>query len=644
MTVLSWRKLPFRHTTEGDFYKQLNKWQSEVFYETLPAAGYEIREEQVYISYRITGALREKAALFAEAGSGTGKTFAYSLPALCYARLKGRPAVIACASAALQEQLVQPQGDIQTLSRLLGLGIDAILAKSPENYLCALQADLARISLPPHPMRRQLIKWLDITTTGDRAELPGIDDQLWAAVAYNSSMDCAYCRRRGYCHLARARQRLWADTDLIVCSHDIFFRDLWSRRRNRQKEVRLLELVRTKIPLLPDYSAVFFDEGHLVEAPALRHLGVQVKEKAVAQIVDTFASLPLVEEKLSLSLEKLAAANEDFFRRVRDEAIPVNPRQAELKPTSGLREKGQYFALVIGRAQEEMAMYQQYEVNQYLEELDACLWGLEGLTGPDYLAWWEEDPGDLWVLPQDFSQALGRELLAQEIPVIFTSATLDGEHDFAYLKRITGLNEALKARVETSFNLEKQRNVILVQGLASFQEKAERCGELLTENGGRALVLCASAPEVESVHAYFQEKEFPFPLLKEGDQDSSLLVQEFRRAEASVLIGADFWEGIDVPGPTLSLVIIFSLPFPPAEPLIRAKRQAAASEGLDPFWAVDFPAMCLKLRQGMGRLIRSKEDCGSVVILDCGQGKELRERVLREIGGKLGAKPFDKGC
>lgn len=637
MTVLSWRKLPFRHTTEADFYKQLNKWQSEVFYNTLPAAGYEIREEQVYASYRIANALREKAALFAEAGSGTGKTFAYLLPALCYARLKGQPAVIACASAALQEQLVQPRGDIQTLSRLLGLGINAILAKSPENYLCALRADLARISLPRHPRRGQFSKWLATTATGDRAELPGIDDRLWAEVAYNSSMDCAYCRRRGYCHLARARQRLWAETDLIVCSHDIFFRDLWSRRRNRQKEVRHLELVRTKIPLLPDYSAVFFDEGHLVEAPALRHLGVQVKEKAVAQIVDTFSSLPLVEEKLSLSLEKLAAVNKDFFRAVREEAIPVNPRQAVVKPTAVLREKGQHFASLLSQAQEEMAMYQQYDVNQYLEELDTCLWGLEGLRGSDHLAWWEEGAGDLWVLPQDFSRALGRELLAQAIPVTFTSATLDGEHDFAYFKRVTGLNRALTARVETSFDLEKQRKVVLVPGLSSFLEKAERCRELLAGNGGRALVLCTSALEVDSVCTHLREKEFPFPLLKEGDQDSSLLVQEFRQVETSVLIGANFWEGIDVPGPALTLVIIFSLPFPPAEPLVRAKGRAAASEGLDPFWAVDFPAMCLKLRQGMGRLIRSREDRGSVVILDCGQDKELQERVRGEIGGKTRA-------
>ncbi|MDD4658729.1 MAG: ATP-dependent DNA helicase [Eubacteriales bacterium] len=640
MTTLRWRTLPFRYTTNSDFYVQLNKWLTAVFYDFLPAAGFEIREEQICISYKLVSALRQKEVLLAEAGSGTGKTFAYLLPALCYARLTGLPTVIACSSTALQEQLVQAHGDIRTLSGLLNLDIKAILAKDPENYVCAVQSDLAKISLPRHPLRSQFIQWLETTTTGDRTEMPGADDALWAEVAYNSSLDCAHCRRRGYCHLARARQSLWAEQDFIVCSHDIFFKDLWSRRQNLQKEMRQLEMVQTKMPYLPTYSAVVFDEGHLIEAPALRHLGVKVNKGAVSRVATVFSGLPLATDALLTSLEKLEQVNQRFFGAVSKEAVPLNHRQSLIKMNAALKARSRELLQVIEESQEEMAMYQQFDVNQYIQELDACAQGLSNLICPDSVTWWEPDKGDLWVLPRDFSQALGRELLAQQIPVIFTSATLDSGNDFAYIKRITGLEQAKTSQVDTSFDLAKQMEIYLPGDLANTEEKIERCASLLRENGGRALILCADASETELLYNSLRTRDFDFSLLKEGDQDSSLLIQEFRQDETSVLIGTGFWEGIDIPGDALTMVIVYSLPFPAEEPLALAKREATAAEGLDPYQAIDFPAMSIKLRQGIGRLIRSNEDYGLVAILGCGTDAELRRKVAQEL--QLSALQSDK--
>lgn len=640
MTTLRWRTLPFRYTTISDFYVQLNKWLTAVFYDFLPAAGFEIREEQICTCYKIVSALRQREVLLTEAGSGTGKTFAYLLPALCYARLTGRPAVIACSSASLQEQLVQPQGDIQTLSELLNLDIKAILAKDPENYVCAVQSDLAKISLPRHPRRGQLLNWLAATTTGDRADISGIDDELWAEVAYNSSLDCTHCRRRGYCHLARARQSLWAEQDFIICSHDIFFKDLWSRRQSLQKEMRLLEMVRTKIPYLPRYSAAVFDEGHLIEAPALRHLGTKVNERAISRIVTLFSGFSLVTDELLGGLEKLEERSQNFFRAVRQAAEPVNPAQSQIKMTAALKARSRELLQVIEESQEEMAMYQQFDVNQYIQELDACAEGLNNLAGVESITWWEPDKGDLWVLPRDFSQALGRELLAQQIPVIFTSATLDSGKDFAYIKRITGLEQAKTSQVDTSFDLAKQMEIYLPADLANTEQKLERCASLLAQNGGRALILCTAPSEVELLYNSLRAKGFDFALLKEGDQDSSLLIQEFRRDETSVLIGAGFWEGIDIPGDALTMVIVYSLPFPAEEPLALAKREAAVAEGLDPYQAIDFPAMSIKLRQGIGRLIRSNEDYGLAAILGCGTDAELRRKVAQEL--QLSALQSDK--
>lgn len=216
MTTLRWLTMPFPFTTTTNFYEHLNRWLSEVFYSVLPQEGFEVREEQIYTCYRIVNAFREKGVLMAEAGSGTGKTFAYLLPALCYARLSGQPVAIACSSATLQEQLVSEGGDINTLSQLLDLDIKAVLAKNPSNYICAVQAELAKLSMPKHPQRKLLLHWLAATNTGDRIEIPEIDDELWTEVAFSPFLDCRHCRRRGYCHQARARQRLWQEQDFIA--------------------------------------------------------------------------------------------------------------------------------------------------------------------------------------------------------------------------------------------------------------------------------------------------------------------------------------------------------------------------------------------------------------------------------------------
>lgn len=632
MAVMSWRTLPFRFTTNSDFYVQLNRWLGQVFYESLPGAGFEVREEQIFTCYKIIKALQDGEILFAEAGSGTGKTFAYLLPALCHARLSGRPAVVACAGAALQEQLTRPGGDIPTLSALLGLEIKAVLAKDPENYLCSVQGDLVKHGLPKHPLRDRFSQWLETTASGDRAEAPGVDDGMWNLVAYNSSLDCLHCRRRGYCPPARARQSLWTGQDLIICSHDMFFKDLWSRRENQAREVRRLELVRTRMPYLPPYSAVVFDEGHLIENPALSRLGVRLNRQAAAGIAAIFANLALVSDELLAGLEGLERVWANLFTVIVTEAIPVNPRQSLVRLSPSLAAANEELLLAIDRVQEEMVLYQQYDVNQYMQELEGAAQGLQRLGQPESIAWWEAAKEDLWVLPRDFSRALGRELLAQKVPVIFTSATLDSGNDFAYLKRITGLARARTAKVDTSFDLEKQRQLLFPGGPATFASKAKQCAAYLRENGGRALVLCAQASEVEELYPRLEREDFPFTLLKEGEEDSSQLLVKFRREESSVLVGANLWEGIDVPGPALTLVLVFSLPFPPDEPLTLAKREAAAREGLDPRRAVDFPAMGIKLRQGLGRLIRSKEDRGRVVILGTGEDPDLAGEVARAIG------------
>lgn len=620
MTSLRWLTLPFRFTTTVNFYQQLNNWLSEVYYTTLPEAGFEIREEQIYSCFRMVNAFREKGALMAEAGSGTGKTFAYLLPSLCYARLTGKPVVISCSSSTLQEQIVSPKGDIFTLSDLLALDIKAVLAKDPGNYLCAVQAEMAKFSLPKHPQRSKLVRWLDKTKTGDRTELPEIDDSLWWEVAYHDALDCRHCRRRGYCHQAKARQELWEEQDFVICSHDVFFRDLWTRQGRMEKQVRLFQMEETKLPYLPHYSAVVIDEAHLVEGPALRNLGLRLNLDTIKGMAAIFHGLPLVTDKLLFALENLGKLSEAWFAQLKEGATAVTETQWLIEPKAA-GDLSLKMAVSLEETMEEMAMYRQHDINQYIQDLENFAQGLSCL-GKEYITWWDNSSQDLWILPRDFSQALGRELLAKKIPVLFTSATLNADDDFAYFKRLTGIAEAKSSKVTTSFALEEQMQIWLGGG----EDKTQHCIDLVRANGGRALILCNTQAELEQLRAGLAKERFPFDLIWEGAGDSSWLVQKFREEKTSVLVGTSFWEGIDVPGDSLTLVIIYSLPFPIHTPMVLAQREQAQAQGRDPYLTVDLPSMGIKLRQGIGRLIRSKEDQGVVAVLGGGD-RRLRRKV-----------------
>lgn len=624
MTTLRWLNLPFRFTTDANFFQELNLWLSEVFYTTLPEAGYEIREEQIYSCFRIVNAFRKKEALMVEAGSGTGKTFAYLLPALCYARLSGHPVIISCSSSALQEQLISPHGDINTLSNLLNMKINTRLAKDPANYICAVQADLAKLNLPIHPQRSRLIRWLNTTKTGDRKELPDINDDLWAEVAYNEAMDCRHCRRRGYCHQAKARQSLWEVQDFIISSHTLFFHDLWTRRERMQKETRLFRTSISKVPLLPPYSAVILDEGHLIEEPALSNLGVKLSPSTIARIIGVFSSLPLVSEGLLKTLDELDAISAAWFAEIRRAAKPVTDTHGLVDPDLV---NSHALTAVLETALDEMAMYQQHDVNSYIQDLELFLNGLMSWQNDEScIAWWDSHEQRFWVLPRDFSRALGRELILQKKPVLFTSATLDVQDNFAYYKRLTGI-AAETSQVNSPFNMPGQMKVWMTDRLETPQEKAKRCADLLLCNGGRALVLCKSARELEELRAHLTDIELSFQLFWEDSGDRGWLVERFRQDETSVLIGTSFWEGIDIPGPGLTLVIIYSLPFPAHTPIILVKREQAAFHGENPDLAVDLPAMGIKLRQGIGRLIRSRKDFGAVAILESGES-DLKQKLL----------------
>ena len=236
------------------------------------------------------------------------------------------------------------------------------------------------------------------------------------------------------------------------------------------------------------------------------------------------------------------------------------------------------------------------------------------------IAWVDRRDDSFWVVPRNVNGMLKKHLYDKKLPVVFTSATLSNKGNFDYFARTIGLEKPSKSTIGSPFDVEEQVMVYLAgednKGENAFERKLKQLVALLEQNGGRALVLTNTMSEVRRIREGLEGKHFPFELLWEDEADRGYLVRRFREEETSVLIGMNFWEGIDVPGDPLTMVVVWQLPFPVLDPLIEVQRKEAKEQGLDPVVTVDYPEMGLKLKQGCGRLIRKEDDKGAIVILD----------------------------
>jgi ATP-dependent DNA helicase DinG len=255
--------------------------------------------------------------------------------------------------------------------------------------------------------------------------------------------------------------------------------------------------------------------------------------------------------------------------------------------------------------------------------------------GKDAIVWVDRVDKSFWVVPRDLSGLLGKHLFAKKLPVVFSSATLSTGGDFSYFARTLGLEDPSGSSVESSFDFEKQVMIYLPQRLPTSDQEnwlplaLKRLVSLLKLSGGRALVHTNAPSDVRRLRAELKKYQLPFELLWEDRAERGYLVSKFREEVSSVLVGSGFWEGIDVPGEALSLLIIWRLPFPPRDPLIEARRHEAIDKGFDPLTAVDYPEMGLRLKQGCGRLIRKADDRGVIAILEPVTGMPW-EQVVRD--------------
>lgn len=607
---IRWTKLPFAAHNESAYRQGLNDWLGQVFYDVLPEHGFEVREEQIYTAFRIARALNEGATLMAEAGPGTGKTFAYLLPAVCHARMRGKPVVVASASSVLKAQLTGPGGDIQTLSRLLNLNIDVRVAGNPADYLCELKVEAGDFGPGEEPEGwSDLIHWARRTATGARSEVPGVPDDLWELVGWDPSLSCDTCPRRGHCLMVAARRHHREAADLVVCDHRLFAQDLLTR-------ADLLE--GGLIPILPSYSAVIFDEGHYFPETWQRAQGWALSQHRLQRTLERL-ELWHAREQLAWRLEAALVAAENFMRALDMHTKPGEGKR-DVDRTDMLLQAASRLDRALDLLQTELVTEEamsegqsgEAELNAYQNRIDEIRAALRLFRRPEAVVWREGD--ELWVVPDKPKPLFGRDHLQPGTPVIFSSATLEPE----YQARVLGLSRFDQSRVGVPFDLGRQSLVYLPAGDGAHrvEDVVAEAVRVMRATRGRTLILLRSLAEVRRWREALAAYDLPWPLIYEGDGDRGAQLERFRAEVDSVLIGASFWEGVDVRGEALSCVLIPYLPFPEHDPLIRERREQAQAAGQDPFRAVDLPEMLIKLKQGVGRLIRTAEDRGVIALLD----------------------------
>ena len=637
-------RYPFAYDRGQPYMGQVSDWIADIFYEVLPEAGFEVRDEQIYMAFQLERAFAEKKTIFAEAGVGTGKTLVYLLYAICYARYMNKPAIIACADESLIEQLVKPGGDIDKLSRHLNMTIDARLAKSPDQYACLVKLDEARLgheevglyrelheSLPEFVHTREALQ--SFHAYGDRKDYPHLNDAQWQKIGWDAFQDCFVCDRRHRCGQTLSRDHYRRAADLIICSHDFYMEHVWTYE-GRKREGQL--------PLLPEHCTVVFDEGHLMEAAAQKALTYKLKHVVFEELVTRLLKGE-IRETLAVLIDEAIDQSEMMFDVLESccQPIPGSERK-QIVMNERLLQEIHRLCEILTAIEEELVFeselftlndYQLRIVEEHLEMMQKALglfqhdqaficWATDSITGLS-----------LVVMPRTVKEVLRERVFSANMPIVFSSATLSVEGSFAYMADSLGLDDYLSFSVHSPYDYKERMEVIVPEWTAggSFAEKMDAAEQLLQRSDGRALMLF---PTREELQRFKQDIAgcpgcAGFRFLFEGDQEISHLIAAFQEDERSVLAAVSLWEGLDVPGPSLSNVIVWSLPFPPQDPVFMAKRQAAAS----PYEEVDIPYMLLRLRQGMGRLIRSREDSGIIAIFseELRRNDTLREHVLRVL-------------
>ena len=583
--------------------------------------GYRLRPQQLELAGAILEAIEANAPLVAEAGTGTGKTLAYLVPAL----LAGGKVIVSTGTKTLQDQLYDR--DLPAVRAALASGAVTALLKGRANYVCLHRleragAEARLASRDEAAQLRRIERFAATSASGDRAELPDVPDDapVWLH-ATSTRENCLgqECPRYQDCFVMKARRGALA-ADVVVVNHHLFFADVVLRDEGVAE-------------LLPSCNTLIFDEAHQLPDTARLFFGESVSTGQLVELARDARLELRAAGGAAPAFDALAGRLEKSARDLRlcfgTEGARLAWAQATARPEFG----GALAALEAALAAFGAALEAQAERAEGLascarraQEARATLARLAAAEGAELVRWVEVfgHALQLHLTPLSSADLFRRQLEEQPRAWIFTSATLSVGADFSHFKEELGLGAAAARSWPSPFDYQRQALLYVPRGMpadpndpAFTEAVVEAALPVLEASGGRAFLLFTTLRALRRAHELLRER-LPFPLLVQGTGSRSDLLARFRELGNAVLLGsASFREGVDVRGEALSLVVIDKLPFaPPDDPVLAARIDALKARGGNPFTEFQLPQAILLLKQGAGRLIRDATDRGVLMLCD----------------------------
>ena len=610
--------------------------------------GYRVRQQQVDMAVRVAAAIDSQSVFIAEAGTGTGKTFAYLVPAL----QSGGKVIVSTGTKTLQDQLFNR--DLPTVRDALKVGATIALLKGRANYVCAYHLDRAmsagRLTTREEAAHlRKIARFAERTRSGDKAECNDVpeDSGAWAA-ATSTRENCLgqECPNVKGCFVLAARQSALI-ADVVVVNHHLFFADVMLKDEGMGE-------------LLPACNTVIFDEAHQLPEVAGLFFGESVSTSQIIDLARDSRNEGLAAAKDYAPLQEAASA---LDKAARDLRLAVKGENLRL-PAARIEVEAEFIAALEGLAQaaKELARHLEAQAERG-EGLANCLrrtqelaQGLQrwraggGVEEGDAVVKWVEvytQTLSLNLTPLDIAPIFQRQMEGHPRAWIFTSATLAVGQNFSHYCGELGLSAAATASWGSPFDYERNALLYAPPGMpdpnsADYQEAVAAAAWPALRAAGAAgrgaFVLCTSLRAMRRIRELLQERlqqeGLEFPLLMQGEGSKSELLDRFRALGNAILVASQsFWEGVDVRGGALSLVVIDKLPFaPPDDPVLAARIDRLRSDGRNPFMEYQLPRAVISMKQGAGRLIRDEEDRGVLMICDPRMlGKPYGKAIWRSL-------------